>query len=69
MTVSATTFPLTALILPLLTSGAAWAIAIWALKQDGARIEFLRMMKPPKAASGHSLPSAPTESTHATDNE
>lgn len=69
MTVSATTFPLAALLLPLLTSGAAWAIAIWALKQDGARIEFLRRVKPPTAASGHSLPAASSECTHGTDNE
>lgn len=52
MTVPATTFPLTALVLPLLTSGAAWAIAVWALKQDGARIKFLEVLKPPASANG-----------------
>ncbi len=69
MTVSASTFPLTALVLPLLTSGAAWAIAIWALKQDSARIEFLRKMKPPTVPSGHSPPVTPTERPHPADNE
>ena len=45
MSVSASGFPLTALILPLLTSGAAWAIAVWALKQDGAWTSLIRRLK------------------------
>lgn len=44
MSVSASGFPLTALLLPLLTSGAAWAIAVWALKQDGAWTSLIRRL-------------------------
>jgi hypothetical protein len=45
MSVSASGVPLNALILPLLTSGAAWAIAVWALKQDGAWTGLIRRLK------------------------
>ncbi|WBT38042.1 hypothetical protein [Hyphomicrobium sp. DMF-1] len=68
MTVSAITFPFTALVLPLLTSGAAWAIAVWALKQNSPRIEFLQRWKPPTRASGHK-PVAALPRTHTTDKE
>ncbi|WBT38773.1 MULTISPECIES: hypothetical protein [Hyphomicrobium] len=61
MIVSASAYPLTALILPLLTSGAAWAIAVWALKQGGARIDFLRKMKPPTGAGGYPPRATPPE--------
>ena len=69
MTVSAITFPLTALVLPLLTSGAAWAIAIWALKQNSPRIEFLQRSKPPTGASGNGPTVAPPERTRTTDHQ
>ena len=61
MIVSASAYPLTALILPLLTSGAAWAIAVWALKQGSAPIDFLRRMKPPTGASGYPPRATPPE--------
>lgn len=61
MIVSASAYPLTALILPLLTSGAAWAIAVWALKQGSPRIDFLRKMKPPTGASGYPPRATPPE--------
>lgn len=69
MTVSSITFPLTALVLPLLTSGAAWAIAVWALKQNSPRIEFLERSKPPTGASGNGPTVAPPERKRMTDNQ
>ncbi|WP_072392668.1 hypothetical protein [Hyphomicrobium sp. CS1GBMeth3] len=69
MTITGSTFPLTALILPLLTSGAAWAIAVWALRQDGPRIEFLQRLKQPTGTNGHGPASAPPNDTCTIDNE
>lgn len=69
MTLSASSFPLTALIVPLLTSGAAWAIAVWALRQDRPRIEFLQRLKQPSGAKGHGPAATPPKDIRATVNE
>ncbi|HEX2842681.1 hypothetical protein [Hyphomicrobium sp.] len=51
MSVSASGFSLTALLLPLLTSGAAWAIAVWALRQDGTWTSLIRRLQSEAAES------------------
>ena len=63
MTISADTFPLTALIVPLLTCGAAWAIAVWALKQDSSGTEFLQRWNAPTAARKREANSVPSDKT------
>ena len=64
MTAAAITFPLTALILPLITCGGAWAIAVWALKQDRLRTELLLRLKVPASESKYAQSSELLPSKH-----
>lgn len=67
--ITVSSFPLTALILPLLTCGAAWAIAIWALRHDGTRIEFPERLQEPARESVHEPAVAQLKDTHMADDE
>ncbi|WP_296201649.1 hypothetical protein [uncultured Hyphomicrobium sp.] len=67
MIVPTSPFPFTALIVPLLTCGAAWAIAVWALKQDSPRTEFHPRLKAPRGASGHASSAEPPRHNNSHD--
>lgn len=50
--------PLTSLILPLLTSAAAWAIAVWALRQTDPLTSLVRALTGPDEKDAHTGASA-----------